>query len=265
MFKPFVAAAALENGVAPKNDYPCEGAVTVGGQSFRCYHAVSHGSQDLASALVNSCNCYFISMGLQTGGEALIRTARSFGFGASTALTGDVVGAAGTLPEETGLTDGALALLSFGQGELLASPLQLAAAFAALANGGTYRAPVLMKALVDGELREYAFYRNETERLAASEASCRAVGEGLRRNMLEGTGRKGASELFASAGKTATAQTGRFDENGKELLCTWFCGYFPYEDPRFVVVLFSEDGVSAAETLAPLFRAVSESIWQAQY
>ena len=264
-FKPFVAAAALENGVVPADGYLCRGAVDICGQTFRCYNSTSHGAMDLSLALVRSCNCYFIALGLQTGAAALLRTASAFGFGREVALTNDIVGASGRLPKEDTLTDGALALLSFGQGELLASPMQMAAAFAALANGGVYRAPVLMKALVDEKMNEYAFYKNETEGSAASEETCRAVSEGLRRNMLEGTGKKGASELFASAGKTATAQTGRFDENGNELLCTWFCGFFPYEDPRFVVVVFSEDGASAAETLAPLYKTVSEGIWLAQY
>ena len=105
--------------------------------------------------------------------------------------------------------------------------------------------------------------RRETENRAASEETCKILSACLRQNMLEGTGKTGASELFAAAGKTATAQTGDIKPDGTERLCTWFCGYFPYEAPRFVVAVFNEDGAFASEDCAPVFRAISEGIYHA--
>ena len=264
VFKPFVAAAALEHGFACPEAYECAGAVDVAGLTFRCYQGVSHGSIGLSGAMERSCNCYFISLGQTVGGAAIRDTAQKFGFGKSVRLTGDIRGAAGVLPtEESLINPGALANFSFGQGDLLASPLQLAAAFAAIANGGTYHPPYVTLALVDGAKSEYAYYKNEPAAAAASADTCAAVGKCLRQNMLQGTGKNGASPLVSSAGKTATAQTGDYNDAGEERLCTWFCGWFPYEAPRYSVVVFNEDGSSAAEDCAPVFRAITEGMYRA--
>ncbi len=264
VFKPFIAAAALEHGVACPSAYECGGAVNVSGVRFQCYHAAAHGQVDLSGAVSKSCNCYFIELGRRAGAEAILETAAAFGFGEAVRLTGDLRSAAGVLPrEETLSSPAALANLSFGQGELLASPLQLAAAYAALANGGTYRAPYIAKALVDETKTEYAYYKNEVTRTAASEDTCAFLGYALRDNVREGTGKNGACGLFAAAGKTATAQTGRLLENGAEQLCTWFCGWFPYEAPKYAVVVFNEEGASASEDCAPVFRAITEGLYRA--
>lgn len=263
VFKPFIAAAALEHGGDCPGDFSCTGAIDVQDLRFRCYRSAAHGVLDLSGAVCHSCNCYFIGLGLQTGASAVTETASAFGFGREVRLTGDLKSAAGVLPAVQELTVGGLANLSFGQGALLASPLQLAAAFAAIANGGIYRAPYLMKALVDRTQTPYAYYKNEDPTLAADAATCSVLSESLYRNMLEGTGRNGCSAYFSSAGKTATAQTGHFLPDGSEQLCTWFCGYFPYESPRYAVVVFNEYGTAASEDCAPVFQSISEGIFAA--
>ncbi len=264
VFKPFIAAAAMEHGTACPEDYICGGQTETGGLCFRCYRSTAHGALDLQTALARSCNCYFIALGQAAGAHAVAETCAAFGFGQAIALTSDLTAAAGVLPDAVDLkSPAALANLCFGQGELLATPLHLAAAYAALANGGIYRAPYITKALVDENKTEYAVYKNETARRAAGRAVCEAINEGLRLNMTEGTGKNGASDLFAAAGKTATAQTGRYGADGKEQLCTWFCGFFPYEAPKYTVVVFNEDGAAASEDCAPVFKAISEGVWLA--
>ena len=260
VFKPFVAAAALENGVALPAAYVCTGSVSVGGEVFRCYRASAHGELDIAGAICRSCNCYFVELGRQTGARALIAFAEKCGFGQETPLTGDISGAAGHLPDAARAGAGELANLSFGQGELTATPLQLAAAYNVLASGGIYRAPTLLKALVDENRTAYARYQNEAMYRAMKKTTCDAVNACLMRNMLEGTGKKGASDRFFAAGKTATAQTGDYDASGRERLCTWFCGFFPYGEPRYTLVVFNENGESASEDCAPVFRRIAEEI-----
>ena len=263
VFKPFVAAAALEKGIFPPEDYECDGRITVGNNAFRCYQSTAHGMLDLPGAICNSCNGYFISLGQTLGAQALTDICRKCGFGAETRLTSDLIGAAGNLPSPENIGAGELANLSFGQGALLATPLQMAAAFNTLAAGGVYRAPVLMKALVDEKKEVYARYKNETVYRALSERTCSIINDCLLRNVREGTGKNGGSELFFAAGKTATAQTGKYDAEGAELLCTWFCGFFPYEAPAYTVVIFNERGQSASADCAPVFRAVSEKMYKA--
>ena len=158
------------------------------------------------------------------------------------------------------LSDSDLANLSFGQGSLLATPLQLAAAYNVFANDGLYTEPNILKELIDPEGKAYAYYKSEDNHIAADKRIIETVNACLYNNMLNGTGINGSPDNVSAAGKTATAQTGRYNDNGEEILCTWFCGYFPFEEPQFTLVVFNENGKSAAEDCAPVFKEIAERI-----
>ena len=265
VFKPVTAAAALQRGIDVDDEYLCEGGLAVGDRFFRCYRSVPHGEVDLTAAVCRSCNGYFIRLARRTGARDLLLTAENLGFGRETRFTGDLVGAAGNLPAEDALSSpAALANFAFGQGELLASPLQLACAYAVLAGGGTYTEPTLLKYLVNDEKEIYAVFRSEKTWRALSEATCERVNAALRVNMTEGTGKNGASAFVSSAGKTATAQTGLYGDDGKERLCTWFCGFVPFEKPKYAVVVFNENGSAASEDCAPVFKEIIEGLYDAE-
>ena len=78
--------------------------------------------------------------------------------------------------------------------------------------------------------------------------------------MINGTGVNGSAYNTSSAGKTATAQTGQYDENGNEILCTWFAGFFPYEKPLYAVAVLNENGSTASSDCAPVFKSIAEGI-----
>ena len=148
VFKPVLAAAALEAGLAP--EYDCNGAVVVDGQIFRCAGGVPHGEVDLSAALAKSCNGYFIRLGQQLGAQALLQQAQALGFGRSIGLAEGLTAQSGALPGAEELTQsGQLANFSFGQGSLLATPLQVAAMMNTIANGGVYRVPCLLDCALD--------------------------------------------------------------------------------------------------------------------
>lgn len=127
VFKPVVAAAALEAGESGFV-YTCPGWCAVDGRIFRCAGGIPHGEVDLAGALEKSCNGYFIRLGQALGADAVRAMAEKLGFGQAIPLTDALHTAAGVLPEQEALaSSGAYANFCFGQGELLASPLQVAA------------------------------------------------------------------------------------------------------------------------------------------
>ena len=261
VFKPFVAASAIDHAVATNVSFVCTGSISVGDESFRCYQQNAHGEMDLTSAVCKSCNTYFIDLGRRVGAGHLLKTAEAFGFGAEIRLTGTLKSDKGNLPTPESLSlPAALANFSFGQGDLLASPLQLAAAYAALARGGVYKTPYLMKAIVDEDRKETAYYLPEGQGRAAQTSTCEIVCGSLRENMISGTGVNGSASNVTAAGKTATAQTGDYDAAGAERLCTWFCGFIPYEKPRYVIVILNEDGSVASEDCAPVFREISQKL-----
>lgn len=261
VFKPVIATAALENGYQLSETYECVGNIRLNSNVFSCYNNNNHGKSDLNLAFETSCNTFFINLGLKTGKENLCKTAGLFGFGKRVELCSTLISEAGKLPTEDELiSDADIANLCFGQGSLLATPLQLAAAYNVFANNGIYTEPIILKELIDNTGKGYAYYKTEDIHAVISAESCKIINDCLYNNMLNGTGSNGKPANVTAAGKTATAQTGRYNESGDEILCTWFCGYFPFENPQYTVVIFNENGSFASEDCAPVFKEIAENI-----
>lgn len=261
VFKPIIAAAALENGIMTKSDFSCSGSMKINGQIFSCYDKTAHGHENFCDAVCNSCNTYFIELGLRTGKEKIYEICKKFGFGSEAQLTNDIVAGAGNIsPPEEITSDAQLANLCFGQGELLVTPLQIAAAYCVFANHGVYTQPYILKGLVNDSGEQYAYYKSEIQYQAVADDICSIINECLYENMLDGISSDGNPVFTTAAGKTGTAQTGDFSNNGKERLCTWFAGFFPYENPRYVVVVFNENGSTGSKDCAPVFRNIADMI-----
>lgn len=258
VFKPVVAAAALENGVEPSFSYTCTGSVTHNGVTFNCHKKDGHGKLDMKGATAVSCNTYFIALALETGSENIIETAASFGFGRETYLADGMNSHSGNLPQTVD-SDAATANLSFGQGELTATPLQICAMMAALANGGFCVEPYLAEGEVDANgtfIKQHAYSERrqiiEPENAELLKTFLKAVVE-------EGSGKRAKSDSVTCAGKTATAQTGR-TENGEEIYNAWFAGWFPADEPQYAVVIIKENGGEGALSCAPVFKQIAENV-----
>lgn len=256
VFKLIVAACALENGI--NQIYYCNGEVTVGDTVFSCQNKTEHKNENMQTALENSCNCYFIELALKLGSEKLIKTARDFGFGSELNLLDNYSVSAGNLPDEQDLkSKGQLALLGFGQGKLNASPLAFCNAMCAIANGGLYIAPVILIGDVDSEGRVAECKLPKHERIISEDTSATML-KYMRGVVENGTG-KSADYSGQSAGKTSTAQTGIYID-GTEILNTWFAGIYPYDNPKYAIVVTVEGGKSGAGDCCPIFRSLVEKI-----
>ena len=138
VFKVVLALAAYRAGL-DWFTHDCEGSVTVGDQEFRCAEGRAHGLVNLRGALEQSCNCYFIELGRILGGQRILDAAADLGFGAPAALAPGMKSAAGELPAAQALAgeqNGQLAMLSFGQGALTVTPLQITAMMNTVAGRG---------------------------------------------------------------------------------------------------------------------------------
>ena len=262
VFKPVLAAAALEKGW-DWYSVECEGYVDLNGHIYHCAQDRAHGLVNLTSALEKSCNCFFIELGLKLGGEAVESAAAGFGFGAPVYLAGGLQSAAGNLPDAERLADlGQLASVSFGQGELLASPIQVAGAFNAIAAGGVWRTPSYLEAVIDertGEVRE-TLYDPESRRVMDAQ-SASALQAMLASVVENGLGRAARPSYGLAAGKTGTAQTGAFDEAGNELMNFWFAGYWPAQEPLYTIVVL-QDGASQVDTsCGEIFARVCDALY----
>jgi penicillin-binding protein 2 len=211
-------------------------------------------------ALNVSCNAYFITLAQELGAEYLPEFVRGMGLGGGVSLAPGMTAQAGNLPTAQELQNPAeLANFGFGQGVALASPLQIAAAVAEIANGGTEITPELVLGVTeDGEtlrdIREpYALNRVMSERTA----------EIVRKLMVnvvaEGSGRTAAPKEGGAGGKTSSAQTGKY-KDGEEIVHAWFAGFYPAEKPRYSIAVFIEGGGSGEQAAAPVFKEIADGI-----
>lgn len=263
VFKPLLAAAALEAGFSPAERYECTGAIDVNGHVYHCFGNEAHGPVDMAGALEQSCNCYFVQLGLRLGAQRVYEAAAAAGLGHSTALAGSLRTAAGNLPDAGQLADkGQLASISFGQGALTASPLQMAAAINTFATGGRYVEP----SFVEGIVNEYT--RQVTESLYAPvqrQAFTAEAAEAVRQ-MLVGVVENGLGQAALPAGggaggKTGTAQTGRTDDGGHEIVNAWFAGFWPAEQPQYTIVVLLDEGPHSSTDAARVFSDVASALY----
>lgn len=261
VFKLVAASVALEEGVSPDLTYECTGEIDIFGQNFHCHKLSGHGELDMEGAMVNSCNTYFVNMCQQISNENFIAKASALGFGRSVVLANDIVSAKGTLQTAEDLLNPAeKANLSFGQGKLTATPLQIASMTAAIVNDGKLPKPqLILGTTTDGERVNTLGYEP-----AFTDAMETITAFKLRQFMKATVNDNSESLAIPSnttaAGKTSTAQTGQYDENGDEILQAWFTGYFPVENPKYVVTVLVEGGGSGNTVAGPLFKEIAEEI-----
>lgn len=261
IFKPVVAAVALKMGISPNFQYTCTGSIQKENTVFHCHERDGHGTLTMEEAIKVSCNPYFINLSSYLNVEEALEEATLFGLGAESRLAPAIVDSAGTLPSEKSLSSSAaFANFSFGQGAFTATPLQMAAVYSAIANGGVYIRPVLIEGKVnsDGAFSPEKVSQNKvtvTEKRTA-EMLC-----GFLKNTVEsGSGKRAKPQRTAAAGKTATAQSGQY-KNGSEILHTWFAGFFPADNPKYAVVIMNENGSSGAVDCAPVFKKIADNLF----
>jgi cell division protein FtsI/penicillin-binding protein 2 len=255
--KPMVAAAALAAGSVRESDrFDClRKGISVEGRWIRDH--ADPGIYTLPEVIAVSANAGIIEVAHRTPPEALWRALSAFGFGRATGV-GLPAEASGILQPPAQWSRMSRSGLALGQ-ELTTSPLQVAVAYAAVANGGWLVRPRLVAGAVgsDRGLRGDGVVRTRVldERLAAT------VRGWLERVIDEGTGDGARVPGYRVAGKTGTAQRavgGRFDDTHHT---SWFAGFLPAESPRLVIVVAVENPRGdfwASTVAAPVFSRIGE-------
>ncbi len=260
IYKPLIAACALHSGLRADFTYECTGSIEVDGFTYTCNDSTAHGSVTIETALIHSCNCYFIALGQQLGAEPLYHMGQSLKLGREIALWDGYADAAGSTPTLSQLkTGGELCLHCFGQGRLLMSPLHVAAATNCLANHGTYTDLSIVKSVGEEAAKPSA------SREVFSAESADLVAAYLAKVVSDGTGSNAQPSSTTAAGKTGTAQTGRYHEDGTEILVGWFTGWFPADNPRYIVTVMVEDEDYGYVSAAPIFARVADEINRCGY
>ncbi len=270
VFKPVVAMSVLSHGgVDPHQLYDCTGFVMVGGRRIRCAHRHGHGHPlDMAGALAESCNPYFIELARGIGWEPYIRAdAEALGLGAAPEV--EIFAAAGVLPSEEwkrrrfgeGWRGGDTANVAIGQGFLAATPLQVAVFTSAIANGGNVLRPRLV--LHDGETPGAAA-ANVIRHMNWKSGDLKIVHKGMfdAVNTASGTGRRAYIPEVSVAGKTGTAE---YMDGGEKKKNAWMIAFAPYEDPEYAFVTMVEDSDAGGMSAALVLKEVLKSVYVPDY
>ncbi len=277
-FKIIMAAAALEEGiVSPETTIYCPGHYRLGQRTYRCWKKAGHGSMNLTSALIQSCDVYFYTVGLRLGIDRIAKYAKMFGLGKRTNIN---LGA-----ESPGLvpsTDwkkkargkpwimGETVSCSIGQGYNLVTPIQQAIMIAAIANGGKLVTPRLVNSPRPGTGDRPGA---NPKSVSVSPDTISVIRNALRLVVTapHGTAWRIKNGPYSYAGKTGTSQVVRMKKNEtsdieeikfKHRDHALFVGFAPFDDPKIAVAVIVEHAGHGGEAAAPVARKIMDAYLQ---
>ncbi|HZE63944.1 MAG TPA: penicillin-binding protein, partial [Pyrinomonadaceae bacterium] len=261
-FKVVAYSAAIEKGLAKPDDHiDCQmGSITVAKRVIHDHHPF--GNLTLTEALAKSSNVAAIKLGLRVGDPTMYDYITRFGFGSRTGieLPGET---AGMIHPVSRWLPSSIGSIAIGQ-EVGVTPLQMAAAYSALANDGVRVAPHVIR-----EIRSAtgtSIYRpNPEQHRVISKDTARALRGMLEGVTLNGTAKKAQLDGYTAAGKTGTAQ--KIDPKTKRYSNTKyiasFIGFAPVNNPAVVIIVVIDEPAGSyhgGDVAAPVFRQIAEQI-----
>ncbi len=261
VFKVITAAMGLDSGLATYyTTFNCSGAFSVAKQTYHCAGRKAHGAQNLAEALLNSCNIYFIQLGQKLGSSLFYDYFQAFGFTERTGVD---------LPNETGymqyytadnMGEVELASSAFGQA-MAVTPLQTCTAIAAGVNGGYLVTPHLVDRILDtnGNVVEQ-IGANVRRQVISAEAS-ETVRQIMEYEVGDGSQTTGGYRAYVSGyrigGKSGTSEQLNMDRraDGDYKKVASFVAVLPADDPQILVYVMLDDPNNARTDYSSVLAA----------
>ena len=270
-FKVITAAAALENKiVSPTRVFENEGRCwTWNPKSEKICDTHVYGDMDMSEAMVQSSNIVFAKIAAEVGAEKLYFMARNFGFGMPTSeyFQGEEKGRL-LMPYELTRDDRTLKTMGFGHA-ISVTPIQMAMAYAAVANGGVLMEPMIVREWLDANGNVVEKNKPTEVRRVISESTAATIRSMLFRVVNSGTAKKVVSKKLPDVffgGKTGTAEkfnqeTQKYDRDHQ---VASFIGLAPVENTRYVCLVLVDDPQGkhvGGLTAGPIFRRIMEGIY----
>ena len=274
-FKVFVGLAALQSGrITPDEEFSCPPAIEIGNLTFRNWKKDNAGMLNFADALTQSCNTWFYQVGMKIGGRLIGEYAHRLGFGAKTGIPLNAE-AEGRVPTDEymmktykrRLLNGDVANLAIGQGDTIITPLQMAQAMGAIANGGTLYQTRLVQQVqsIDDQIVHVYGVRARAQ-IDISNVAMNEIRRGMVQVVESRAGTAGRAEVpgVHLAGKTGTAQWG---PKNNERTAAWFAGFVPADKPKYAFAALYEgeaksDDVHGGTQAAPLIGRVMRELFK---
>ncbi len=262
VFKLFVAAAALEEGVmTTETTYNCTSSIKVANYYQHCFNHHVHGVQTVAEALPNSCNTFFITMGQKMGKQTFTKYFEAFGFTETTGidLPSEAVPVAGKTyypVDKMGIAE--LSSASFGQ-TFQVSPIQMITAVASLGNGGKLMTPYVVKQVLDENGNILSETKPTVKRQVISQKTAQTMTKLMEGVVEWGTAKNAYVAGYHIAGKTGTSEKLNTDNQ----VIASFSGFAPADDPQIAVLiavdepqLYRTGGAGAAPIAGRIFENI---------
>jgi cell division protein FtsI/penicillin-binding protein 2 len=238
-FKLITAAAALEEGIVRPDDIVdgMNGSVTYKGYTIRDVHGM--GRITFRMAFANSSNVVFSILGSKIPTDEFYKYVRDFGFGLVSGV--DLPGeSSGRLLKPKQMTPMAKRYMGHGYG-ISVTTLQLASAYATVANGGVKMNPYIVKSVSDDKGNIIREFKPEKVRRVISQKTAQTLNELLVGVVEKGTGDKARIEGMPIAGKTGTAQQLVNGSYNNDKYTSSFVGYFPADNPKLVIAVIIDN------------------------
>ncbi|HWV47838.1 MAG TPA: penicillin-binding protein 2 [Microbacterium sp.] len=211
----------------------------------------------IADAIRLSCNIPMAQLAVAVGEDAMRETAEAFGFDLS--FETPTPSTASTYPR--GLSDDQVALTGFGQGDVRATPLQIAMVSAGIANDGVVMNPRMVDAVIGADLSTQTAFENTEFGRAVEESVAQDVTDAMVASVASGAASNARIDGVDVAGKTGTAENG-----DTEPYTLWFTGFAPADDPQVAVAVVVEDGGGKGQSgsgnsiAAPIAKKIIEAV-----
>lgn len=234
VFKIITAAAALEENIWDMSKtYVCGGAIQVDDRKMHCSHREGHGTQTFSQAFANSCNPFFIQLGLDMGVDNFYKYFEAFGFTEKTGidLPSEQLGIYHTA-ESMKKTKVQLASSAFGQ-SFTVTPIQTISAVSAIANGGKLMKPYIVSKTLDPDGNIISETQPVVKRQVISENTAQIITGMMEDVVSTGTGQNAYVAGYRVAGKTGTSEI--LEELG-EYVASFAC-FAPADDPQIAMLI----------------------------
>ncbi len=263
VIKPLWAAILLENGFDSRAIYDCKGYTEINGHIYHCANNLPHGQVNMEQALTVSCNCYFIDAFIENKAEGFKNAACLANFGKNLELCQEYRTSAGDFPSWSEINNsGVLAQTCFGQGGFSVTPVHIAAYMNMIANGGVYIRPQIAMGIYDKNTQKQKtnLYSRYSKRIISADTA-KKVTEMLKAVNENGARGRAKPNNLTGAGKTGTAQTGKRNNAGEEIYTSWYCGFYPRDNPKYTVCICIYDGGESSVSAAPIFKTICDNLY----
>ena len=239
VFKLITASAALDSGaVTPGSTFVCRGSINVAGTRFRCANGRVHGAQNIADALMHSCNPSFIQIGAALGADRFYQYFQAFGLAEATGvdLPAEPKKSEHYTADRMGPVE--LASCSFGQSSKI-TPLQMITAVSAVVNGGKLMQPYLVSAVLDENGAISQRIEPQVKRQVISAETSARMREMMKYTVDSGPGKNAYVAGMRVGGKSGTSQ--KLDSEDSTARIASFVGIAPADDPQIAVLVLLDE------------------------